>query len=126
MADMKPAFIPGTQIAEPVSNNKYLYLEADIAFKRGDPCVADSWGMALKLDPDIQVGVWHAPMYAYENVPKGQFGFFLVEGASAAQKQGIIVRTQKKAEAALGINTQPGAQGAQMQEIKKIISKGKR
>ena len=123
MADQKPKFIPGTQVSEPVSNNKYLYLEADIAFKRGDAGVGDGWGVAHALPADVQSGVWHAPMLAFEAIPKGQFGWWLVEGSSAAQKQGIILRVQKKAEQALGIQRGP-QEGVPMQQIKEIIQKG--
>lgn len=120
MAEQKAQFIPGTQVSEPVSNNKYLYLEADIAFKRGDAGVGDGWGVAHELPKDIQSGVWHAPMLAWENIPKGQYGWWLVEGSTAAHKQGLVLRVQKKAEQALGIQRE----GQNMQEIKEIIKKG--
>ena len=103
MADQKPQFIPGTRVEEPVSLNKYLYLEANTAFKRGEEGVGDGWGVAHTIPADVKSGVWHAPLLSYEAIPQGQYGWFLVEGSSAAQKQGLVLRVQKKAEQALGI-----------------------
>ena len=85
MADQKPRYVPGTNIEEAISGNKYMYCEADVAFKVGDACVADNWGVMHKVPADVtDVGVCISPAYAFENVPKGQYGLFILKGCTAA------------------------------------------
>lgn len=105
MADIKPRFIPGTKLTEPISQNEYLYVEGENTIKQGDELVVSPFGVAMPIPPEAQFGAYFPPAKGWEYIAKGQFGFVLLMGSSFAQAKGLEVRAQKKAEQVLDLKS---------------------
>lgn len=106
MADIKPRYIPGTQINEAATGNIFLYVEAVETLKNGEEVAVDMQMGRAKHAPEV-AGI-HMPFgKVSENIPQGQFGHVLVKGATLAFAEAMKQRAAVGAKDA-GLALPPG------------------